>query len=293
MDKEIRHYRVGDSTVTRIVETVFSTLTPAGVFPQWDPGAGKQHASVLRRGGGLDQTENHLLLNINTWVVRVDGKTFLIDTGIGNGKNRPFSAAFHQLNNPYLERLASIGVHPEDVDYVLMTHLHVDHVGWNTRLIDGQWRPTFPNAQYVYPKAEREFYETPQSESRRMIFDDSVAPVVEAGLAEEIPSAQTEYVSGFVFHPTPGHSVGHMSISFSSQGAEALFTGDIAHHPVQVYEPQWNSVFCAEQDKARQSRQWAFDYGVRREATLFTPHFPESSAGIISRSGDGYMWKYL
>lgn len=293
MDTEIRHYRIGDATVTRIVETVLFTLAPERVFPQWDASVKERHGSVLRHGRGLDSTGKHLLLNVNTWVVQVDRKTILVDTGIGNAKNRPFNAVFHQLNNPYLERLARIGVQPENVDYVLMTHLHVDHVGWNTQYVDGRWRPTFPNARYVYPKAEREFYETPESENRRMIFDDSVAPVIEAKLSEEIPNVRTEYAHGFVFHPTPGHSSGHMSIGFSSQGEEALFTGDIAHHPVQVYEPHWNSVFCAEQDKARQSRQWAFSYGVQREAILFTAHFPESSAGRIGRSGDSYTWDFV
>jgi glyoxylase-like metal-dependent hydrolase (beta-lactamase superfamily II) len=293
MSEEIKSYRVGDARVSRVVETVLSTLTPEVVYPEWDASALEAHAAVLRRGRGLDQTGEHLLLNVNTWVVEIDGKTFLIDTGIGNGKSRPFNSVFHQLNNPYLERLASLGIHPEEVDYVLMTHLHVDHVGWNTRLVDGRWLPTFPNARYVYPKTEREFYETPQAESRRMIFDDSVAPIIDANLAEEIPSTRTEYLDGFVFHPTPGHSTGHMSISLNSRGVEALFTGDVAHHPVQVYKPHWNSVFCAEQDKAAQSREWAFNYGVRLEAIMFTPHFPESSVGTIKRLGDGYSWKFL
>jgi len=285
-------YQVGDATIVRVTETVLTTLTPAFVFPDWD-------ASVLAEpvvdphAGTMDESREHLLLSVHTWIVRLNGRTILIDTGIGNAKDRPFSAVFHQLNNPFLERLEAVGVRPEDVDDVLITHLHVDHVGWNTRWVGGRWLPTFPKATYVYPKAEEDFYSTPQAESRRMIFEDSVVPIIESGQAKAIPGHGGTYLDNFTFHPTPGHSVGHMSISLESRGECALFTGDIAHHPVQVYRPEWSSVFCADASGARRSRRWAFEFGIDRNATLFTAHFPQSSAGRITRVGSGFQWAFV
>lgn len=293
MDSSIRQYRIGDATVFRIVETVLDTLSPARVYPCWDAAALDAHASVLRPQRGLDATREHLLLNVNTWVIRFNGKTLLVDTGIGNGKDRPFSPLFHRLDNPYLAKLAAAGIEPQAVDYVLITHLHVDHVGWNTVWNGERWVPTFPNARYVFPAAERAFYETPAANDRRMVFDDSVAPVIAAGLADEIPATATAFLDGIVFHPTPGHSPGHMSIALSSRGEEALFSGDIAHHAIQAYRPDWNSVFCNDAAAARASRRWAFDYAAERDAAVFTAHFPESSAGRISRRGDGYAWEYV
>src|SRR5690606_36847774 len=129
-----------------------------------------------------DASEENLRLSVHTWVARIGGRTILIDTGIGNHKDRPFGAIFHQLDTPFLQRLALVGVSPEDVDLVLNTHLHVDHVGWNTRLQEGRWVPTFPNARYVLPTVEREFYDTDAGASRTIVFEDSVLPVIEAGL---------------------------------------------------------------------------------------------------------------
>jgi glyoxylase-like metal-dependent hydrolase (beta-lactamase superfamily II) len=280
-------YQVGDATITRVTETILSTLTPDFVYADWNANDLEQLTP-----GSMDAAREHLLLSVHTWVVQLHGQTMLIDTGIGNGKTRPFSALFHQLDNPFLQRLDAIGVRPEQVDHVLLTHLHADHIGWNTRWIDGQWVPTFPNARYVFPQAEEDFYATPAAANRLMVFNDSVAPVIESKQAITIADGGGTYLDGIEFHPTPGHSVGHMSISVTSRGEHALFTGDVAHHPLQVRHPEWNSVFCGDGERARASRRWAFDFGAERDALLFTAHFPESSAGRIERRGDAYTWRF-
>jgi len=284
-------YRVGDATIMKVTERQLS-LNASTLFSDFEPAVICEHRSWLA-GDHLDASEENLILNVHTWVVRNGGRTILVDTGIGNHKNRPFGDVFHQLETPYLQDLALVGVNPGDVDLVLLTHLHVDHVGWNTRLQNGKWVPTFPNARYVLATVEREFYDTAAGEKRRMVFDDSVLPVIEAGLTDEIGADGGEYLPGIRFHPTPGHSPGHMSIEIESAGALALFTGDVWHHPIQVYRPHWNSMFCADLEHATRSRRWVLEHAVRTGATLFTPHFAGTSAGTVRRIGDGFSWRFL
>jgi glyoxylase-like metal-dependent hydrolase (beta-lactamase superfamily II) len=288
----VEKYKVGDAIITRVTETVLTTLTPAFLYPDWRPSGLED--SVLRLVlGHPDEKREHVILNVNVWVIEFGGEVMLIDTGIGNDKERPFSRLFHRLQTPFPSRLEAVGILPENVDHVLLTHLHVDHVGWNTRKIDNRWEPTFPNAKYVFPRVELDFFSTPASESRRVVFEDSVLPVIEAGLSVTIGQHGGSYLDGVEFLPTPGHSPGHMSISIKSRGEEAIFTGDISHNPLQVYQPHWNSVFCADPDQARASRRRLLDYAAKRKATLFTPHLPETSAGKVAHSGDGYEWRYV
>jgi glyoxylase-like metal-dependent hydrolase (beta-lactamase superfamily II) len=291
MDEPSKIYRVGDATITRVLEQrlPFKTQT---LFADFDPAVIEEHGTWLK-DGHIDATAEHFILSVNTWVVRLGGKVILIDTASGNHKNRPFSALFHQLNTPYLERLARAGVTPDEVDFVLLTHLHVDHVGWNTRLDAGRWIPTFPNARYVFSSAERQHFDTAAGASRRMVFDDSVLPVIEAGLAEEIGPEGGEYLPGIRFCSTPGHSAGHMSIELESAGAHALFSGDVWHHAIQVYRPAWSSMFCADKSRANASREWVLERAADTGATVFTPHFSGTSAGEVTHAGSGFTWRFL
>jgi glyoxylase-like metal-dependent hydrolase (beta-lactamase superfamily II) len=290
---ENRVYRVGDAEIMRIVDTQLTTLTAAQLFP-----------AVADRATAMEQVRAHypehlsadgqrLLLSVHSWLVRIGGKTILIDTGIGNHKNRPFNALFHQLRTPYLDHLARAGVRPADVDLVLLTHLHVDHVGWNTSWDGSSWRPTFPYARYVYAQPEEDFYHRPESLSRRMIFEDSVLPLIEAGLVDRIDAQGGCYGSHFTFHPTAGHSAGHMSISLSSQGETALFGGDVMHHAVQLLRPDWNSAFCGEGDAARHARAWALRFAAERKALYFSSHFAGSSVVAHASTGAGDVWSFV
>lgn len=280
-------FNVGNATIRQVIETGFS-IPQDTLFPGESTGPNAE--SALH---GRPAVSDPVHLSVHTWVVEWHGRTILIDTCIGNCKNRPFSKLFHQLDNPFLQRLAEANVLPGKVDYVLHTHLHTDHVGWNTRFLDGQWRPTFPNAQYVFSGSERDFYATPAGESRRIVFDDSIQPVIEANQAVLIPETGGEFMDGIVFHPTPGHSPGHMAIAVGSGGQEALFTGDLMHSPIQVRNPDWNSVFCLDPDRARASRRWLLDYAAGRDAILFPAHFPKSSAGRVTAGPDGMVWNYV
>lgn len=283
-------YRVGDARITRVTDTLLTGISPAHLYADWDP---RILAEVSQLGALLDVDGQHIILSVHTWVVELAGKVFLVDPGLGNAKERPFGSMFHQLHTPFLERLAAIGVKPEDVDHVLLTHLHVDHVGWNTRLVDGAWIPTFPNARYAMPQGELDFFATPEADSRRIVFDDSVAPVIAAGQAVAIDPAGADYQEHFRFHPTTGHSAGHMCIALQSKGETAIFTGDVMHSPMQVYRPAWNSAFCRDQDRAREARRWLLDHAADRAAMLFTAHFGASSAGIVRRQERGFTWEFI
>lgn len=290
MTTESTIYRVGDATITRITDRLLTTLHGPKILPDWSEAAVAPWRDAMRPEM-LNDDGRTLIMSVHSWLIRIDGLTVLVDTGIGNGKSRPFNRMFDQLNTDYLRRLASAGVSPEDVDLVLLTHLHVDHVGWNTRGIDGRWQPTFPNARYVYSQAEEDFYATPAAQPRRMIFDDSVLPLIQAGLVQRMGDAGGEIEAGFHFHPTPGHSVGHMSISLSSGGETALFGGDVMHHPLQLHHPDWNSVFCANGATARASRAWALD-AVRRGWLYFSSHFPGSSVVRADAETEG-GWLFI
>ena len=296
MPVEQHYYRIGRAKVTRIEELMLSNFTPAALFPDWNP---LFLAAIpdLSRSGTMDESEEHVLLSVHSWLIEEPGRTILIDTGVGNGKHRPYAPFFDQLNNPFIERLEAAGFAPADINYVLLTHLHVDHVGWNTHLEGDRWVPTFPNARYIFSRVEHAYFTDPQNHTERnrtsfQVQKDSVDPIIEAGLADLIEIDGSEAIERFAFYPTPGHSVGHASIGFRSGNELAFFAGDVLHWPVEVYQPEWNTVFDAFPEEARKSRAWALNFAASNEATVFTSHFPASSAGDIFREGSGFGWRF-
>jgi Zn-dependent hydrolases, including glyoxylases len=293
MNIESKTYKVGDVEVTRISESIIDNLTHVSLFPDWNLLTDQQKKASL-----YSMEAKPALLSTHTWLVKTRKHIILVDTAAGNDKERSFTPYFDHLHLPYLEKLSKAGIKPEDVDYVLMTHLHVDHVGWNTRLSNGEWIPTFPNAKYVFSKGEYEYYKDPVNHNDRnktsvIVQKDSVLPIIEAGLAEMICIEGTEFIDGLSFKPTPGHSINHSSIILSSRGENALFSGDIFHNPIQVCYPELNSIFDAFADQARSSRLWGVEYAADHHATVFSSHFPESSAGLVARSGEGFEWQYI
>jgi glyoxylase-like metal-dependent hydrolase (beta-lactamase superfamily II) len=290
-------YKVGNATILRIPDIALSHFTPGMLFP--GVGTDELENVVSRQPAtALSADRGHLPLNIHSWLVRQDGRTVLIDTGAGNDKARPHAKYFDRLHTPFLKTLADAGVVPEEVDYVLLTHLHVDHVGWNTRLVEGRWVPTFPNARYVFSRAEHAYFTDPANHNERnrtsfMVQRDSVDPVIEAGLADMIEVDGREVIEGFAFHPAPGHTLDHAVITLAAKGETALFSGDAMHHPLQVERPEWNSVFDAFGDQARTSRKWLLDQAAQRDASVFTAHFPDTAAGRVVKRADDYVWVAL
>lgn len=294
-DRETPH-AFGDVSVTRVIEQYGAGFSPAYLFPDWHAAALDEHRDWMAPDF-YDEASGRLVSSVHTWVVRTARHTVLVDTCVGNHKSRPELSAFNGLDTDFLGRLAAAGAHPEEVDYVLCTHLHADHCGWNTRLRDGRWVPTFPNARYVFSKAEHAHWSGPAGQTglNAGVFADSVLPVIASGQAE-IVDGPAALGDGLALRPTPGHSPGHVSFILEAGileagGRRALFSGDLMHHPIQVRHPAWNSRFCARADAARASRLWALEHAAEERATLFTSHFAGSSAGRVSRRPGGFAWQ--
>ena len=301
-------YQIGAATVTRIDEIPLPNVVPSVLYPDLEAGALEHYERFLGHGS-YDRNTGTLTESVHTWLVRFSGYTILVDTGVGNGKTLPAAPQFDHLDLPYLDRLLAAGVQPEDVDFVLMTHVHADHVGWNTRDEDGLWVPTFSNAKYILSRTEQRYNASlsgykqaadlppprlggPVRQPASNVYDQSVAPIIKSGLAEMIDVNGTEFLDGISFLPTPGHSVDHASIRLRSGGQEALFLGDVMHHPLQVYRPDLRSVYCEFPEASRASRRWILSYASESHALCFTSHFAESSAGCVTRGTDGFRWQF-
>lgn len=308
---ETKTYHIGEAAITRIDELRLAAFQFGALYPGSDPQALERHRGRLETGS-FDPATGTFIQSIHSWLVRTPQHTILIDTATGNGKNRPDIPPLDRLNEPFLARLAAAGITPDDVDYVLLTHVHADHVGWNTRLVDGRWTPTFPNATYIFSRIEQAYGESlatgtePTGAARPdpalgpatrkpadRVYDDSVRPVIEAGLARLVTVDGGEVLDGLSFIPTPGHSVDHASIRLVSRGEQALFAGDVMHHPLQVYEPSLNSCFCEFPEAASRSRAFVLEDAAESGATVFTTHFAQSSVGRISRTGGRFAWQFV
>ncbi|MCX2561661.1 MBL fold metallo-hydrolase [Acetobacter farinalis] len=304
----VNAFTVGKAEITCIPELRWDNADPYRLYPDLDPAAFETYAPRLSPGS-YNATTGKLAQGTHAWLVRMPGRTILVDTATGNDKPLPAAPLMDHLHIPFLERLAAAGVLPEEVDYVLHTHIHADHVGWNTRLQNGVWVPTFPNARHIFSEIEARYgADTDEIDPAPdlppdilgprdhrplpRVYTDSVLPVITSGLAQMIKVDTTDAIEGFSFHPTPGHSIDHASIRLRSDDAEAWFTGDILHHPLQVYLPDLRSRYCEFIKPAEHSRRWLLEEVARSGCLCFTPHFAESSAGYVRRNGADYHWEF-
>jgi glyoxylase-like metal-dependent hydrolase (beta-lactamase superfamily II) len=295
MIEQKQSHRIGDATVTRIPELLLRSFRTTDLIPDWKPGIADRFDAWMVPDC-LDEAHAHVAISTHGWLVQTPRHTVIVDTAVGNDKPRTMKA-FDHLHEPFLERLAAVGVAPEQVDHVLLTHLHTDHVGWNTRLVDGRWQPTFPNARYILSQPDLDRVKALVAKEgaaspKAALFFDSIQPVLEAGQAAPIGAAGGSALDGFVYHPTPGHCSGHMSIGFSSGDAYGFFAGDVMHHPIQVAWPNRSSVFSEDHARGRASRLWALDHMAGTDALVFTSHFPGSGAGRVARRGGGFRWTF-
>jgi len=282
---------IGQIVVQRIVESICVDFDALSFFPQTTPEDWVRH-KIWMEPWALDPNSGKLVLVIQAFLVRTRRHTILVDTCVGNDKSRPMRPFWHmQKLNTFLPRLAAAGVAPEDVDYVMCTHLHSDHVGWNTQLRDGRWVPTFPNAKYIFSEVEWESFEELHRSKPQPQFADSVLPVMEAGQAQLVRNdfALDDEVW---LEPTPGHTAGHVCIRLASQGAQAVVTGDCIHSPVQCAEPGW--VIRADLDAALASatRRGFLERYCDSDVTVCATHFPEPSFGRIVQRGQAFWFEY-
>ena len=280
------HWKVGQVKITGIVEmeTVGSTrfILPAAT------------ADEIRKLPWLIPNfateEGRLKMSIHSLVVETPSRRIVVDTGLGNDKQGRSVPVWNNRSTPFLEMMTTAGFPPDSIDTVLCTHLHVDHVGWNTKLVDGKWVPTFAKASYLFGKTEYEYWRDYTAEPDKVaVFEDSVKPVVDAGQAELIPSDHRlcEEISVI---PTPGHSPGHMSVLIESDGEQALLSGDVAHHPCQMAHLDWCSVVDTDTAQSAETRHKVFSRFADTPTLVIGGHF---SAGHIRRDGDGFRFVAL
>ena len=278
---------IGDISVTRVQESLGPGFFPEFLFPDWDPQVLSENKTWLEPYY-FDSASGKFMSSIHTWVVRTKDHVILIDTCTGNHKQRPAFERFNMLNTDFLARLKLAGVDPLEVDYVLCTHLHVDHVGWNTQLEDGRWVPTFPNARYVFSKIEHDRWNPLLNQDsntgiNQNVYNDSVLPIVEAGMAD-MTTGNFAIGDCLTIEAAPGHTLGHTVIKAQSQGSHALFSGDVMHHPLQVLNPHWNSRFCELPEVARSTRRRVLEHCCESNALLMPAHFGYPHACKVSDS---------
>jgi glyoxylase-like metal-dependent hydrolase (beta-lactamase superfamily II) len=239
-----------------------------------------------------DVSSGACLQSVHSWIVRTAHHNVLIDTCCGNGKNRS-GTIIHEMNTPWIERLATKGLRPEDIDVVMCTHLHVDHVGWNTKLLDGMWVPTFPNAKYVFGRREYEFWSSAESVAndalQKLVFEDSVLPCVESGQAQFVDDGYT-VDDDLMVENAPGHTPGSIVIRAHGRGRTGLFTGDILHTALQVAYPDVNSVACQNPELSRVTRRRVLAECADRGHLLLPAHFGAPHFGRITRHGDSFRF---
>ncbi|MFI6642672.1 MBL fold metallo-hydrolase [Streptomyces sp. NPDC050504] len=281
------HWPVGGVTVHRVDETPLPTETGRWLLPGATP-------DLVARQDWLRpdfaDADGALRLSSHSFAFTVAGLRVVVDTGIGNGKPRA-NPAWHDLRTDYLQRLTAAGYHPDTVDLVILTHLHTDHVGWNTRGANGTWVPTFPRARYLVSRVERDFWASYDMDGpRRQMFRDSVEPVEEAGLLDllDVPADGLDLAPGLRVLPTPGHTPGHLAVRVADGGATALITGDCVHHPVQLPHPDIGSCVDIDPGRAEETRRALLASLAGTTTLLLGSHFPPPTAGRVDARAGRY-----
>lgn len=287
----IQTRRIGEASVTRILEYAAPTHDPAFLFPDLSQDELAQFAPLIAPHHYVPAM-NRLIVTIQIWLVRHRGNVILIDTGVGNHKPRQ-AARMNQLNGLVPEWLTAAGAAPEEVTHVLQTHMHADHTGWNT-VPDGQggWKPTFPNAKYLMPRSDFDYWAHKITQGPDMTMDDSwsdsVMPVVEAGQAEFIEGDAGEILPGLHTQFLPGHSPGMTGYRLSSGGEEGLFCADVFHSPLQILKPDLNTAYCSLPEQARVTRARVLSDCAQNGTLLMPMHFGAPHCVRITRQDGGY-----
>ena len=283
-------WQIGKVKITRIVE-----IEATGGMSRIIPDATRDR---LKEIGWLypnfADEEGRMRGAIHSLIIDTPGAKLIVDTCIGNDRDRNPFEVMHMLSTSYMEDMIASGYHPDGIDYVLCTHLHLDHVGWNTRMVDGKWVPTFPNASYLMGKKDLEFWGSIDKDAQddflqiqRRVFDDSLQPVLDAGLAKPV-EGPAEVCEGVRLIPTPGHTPGHCSVLIESAGETAMITGDFIHHPIQFNDPGLVSPFDVDNDTAVATRRKVFGEYADTPTLIIGTHFAGPTAGKLVTDGDTY-----
>ena len=279
-------WQIGDVKITKIIEED-SPVPGKFVLPDATP---EKLLEIDWLSPNFITDRGWLKMSIHALIIETRGVKIMVDTCLGNDKERT-TEAWAMRKGSFLEDLVAADHPRESIDYVICTHLHVDHVGWNTMLVDGEWVPTFPNARYLFGKKEWEAWEKePDTEHFGPVLEDSVKPVIDAGLADLV--ACDHQVNDEVwFEPTHGHTAGHISVRISSGGEDAVITGDMTHHPCQLARPEWSCFADYDPPKAIDTRWDFYAKYVDKPVLVIGTHFSPPTAGYIVTDGERYKLK--
>lgn len=283
---------LGDVEVIRVTEWAGPFAPARDLVPQSTAELWKDNEDWLAPDH-WQPDQDLAVMALQTWVLRSAGRTVLVDTGVGNGRERPGSPAFHHRQGDFLDGLARAGIRPEDVDTVVNTHVHADHVGWNTRDADGEWVPTFPRAEYLIPAAD-DFHFGPGNayakglrQDDRLIYEDSIAPVHRSGQAV-LWDGTHRIDEHLTLESAPGHTPGSSVLRLSSGTDRAVFVGDLVHSPVQILEPACNSCFCLDPEQAVATRRRILERAADTLELVVPAHFGGPGTVEVRRSGGAF-----
>jgi len=284
-ESRIRRWQIGEVKVTSIMESA-EPIPWSPQYPEHTADHYKKYDWLVPR---FVTPEGQIILAVQAFVLEASGRRIVVDTCVGNDKSREIPHC-SGLQTAFLEDMTSAGFPPETIETVFCTHLHFDHVGWNTRLLDGRWIPTFPRARYLFARREWEYCQsllTQKTVDVRHLLD-SVQPIFDAGLADLVDTNH-RLSDELWLEPTHGHTPGHVSLHISSQGQDAIVTGDVFHNPIQVAEPEIASMFCVDKEMSRKTRREILSKYGNRAARLIAIHFNDP-VGWIDREAD--HWRY-
>jgi glyoxylase-like metal-dependent hydrolase (beta-lactamase superfamily II) len=300
---DMEQWMIGDISIKKHVEMLFwAPLNPA-ITQAWDGGSFEEILAMAWLNPTWMNEAGEVGVGVHSFLIETpDGHRFIVDTGMGNAKKR-ISPMFADLDTDFLERLTAAGWPPESVDGVICTHLHIDHTGWNTNLVDGQWVPTFPNARYYFVGIEYDYWkryaEDPNAGdnyqadwARDMVdgaavFNDSVRPIADAGLMVLVEPDEA-IAPGIRLIPSHGHTPGHVCVAIESNGQSAVITGDMAHSIYQIARPEWSSHLDTDMDESRVTRKRLVSEWADSGTLVLGTHFGPPTCGHVHREESGY-----
>lgn len=279
-------WKIGAAKVSRFVEIE----VPGGMHKIIPEATRERVREIKWLQPHFCDASGRMIGSIHALVVDTGARRIVVDTCIGNDKPRPNMPPWNRLQTRFLEDISAAGYAPETIDTVLCTHLHIDHVGWNTRLVNGKWIPTFPNARYLIARTEYEHWNSGAADAdQRAVMSDSVKPVFDAGLVQLVDTTHPVCPEVRLI-PSHGHTPGHCSVLIESQGASALITGDFMHHPCQIAHPEWGSVADSDADAAQATRRKMLARYADTATLVIGTHFATPTAGHLRK--DGKAWRF-
>jgi glyoxylase-like metal-dependent hydrolase (beta-lactamase superfamily II) len=285
------HWKIGEVEIYQLVEMEENKL-----FNSFIPEAKPENVKKIKwLTPHFADKDGNLKALVQSFLIKSGGKNVLIDTCNGNDKDRPEFKEWGNLKTNFLNKFDNLGVSLDEIDIVACTHLHFDHVGWNTRKINGKWVPTFPNAKYLFSKQEYDYWiKKPENEliDDHNGIDDSVTPVVEAGLAEFVTDNH-KVDKNIRFIPTPGHTPHHISVVIESEGEKAIISGDVLHHPCQMAHQEWTTEADTYPDQTVETRKKFLEGIVNTDTLLIGSHFANPVAGLIKKKGKSMIFKII